>query len=149
MKCGMGATALSDSGKRAVGSAEVQGSLQNGIGHLERVLGDRDRAVKAATADYPADGVSDECRGRAPLGGSRWRGVPLCLVLAEQQVFAIRNTCSHSAVSLAERKLRAARLDAGFTPPVWTCGLESRLRPRRRVPSPTRCGSRTETCTSG
>ncbi|MET7362907.1 pore-forming ESAT-6 family protein [Streptomyces sp. NPDC005562] len=45
-------------------SGEVQGSLQLIIGHLERVLGDRDKAVKAAMADYQADGVSDEYHGK-------------------------------------------------------------------------------------
>jgi uncharacterized protein YukE len=45
-------------------SSDVQGSLQLIIGQLERVLGDRDRAVKAAMADYQADGVSDEYHGK-------------------------------------------------------------------------------------
>ncbi|MFE0177925.1 pore-forming ESAT-6 family protein [Streptomyces sp. NPDC059002] len=45
-------------------SADVQGGLQIIIGQLERVLGDRDRAVKAAMADYQADGVSDEYHGK-------------------------------------------------------------------------------------
>ncbi|MEV3856982.1 pore-forming ESAT-6 family protein [Streptomyces sp. NPDC050095] len=45
-------------------SAEVQGGLQGIIGRLESVLGDRDKAVKAAMADYQADGVSDEYHGK-------------------------------------------------------------------------------------
>ncbi|GGV02388.1 pore-forming ESAT-6 family protein [Streptomyces spectabilis] len=45
-------------------SADVQGGLHVVIGQLERVLGDRDRAVKAAMADYQADGVSDEYHGK-------------------------------------------------------------------------------------
>ncbi|MGY0490397.1 pore-forming ESAT-6 family protein [Streptomyces sp. WG-D5] len=45
-------------------SAEVQGSLHGIIGRLEAVLGDRDRAVKTAMADYQADGVSDEYHGK-------------------------------------------------------------------------------------
>ncbi|MCF3135035.1 pore-forming ESAT-6 family protein [Streptomyces olivochromogenes] len=45
-------------------SSEVQGSLQGIIGQLERVLGDRERAVKAAMADFQADGVSDEYHGK-------------------------------------------------------------------------------------
>ncbi|MCX5529787.1 pore-forming ESAT-6 family protein [Streptomyces sp. NBC_00006] len=45
-------------------SAEVQGSLHGIIGRLETVLGDRDRAVKTAMADYQADGVSDEYHGK-------------------------------------------------------------------------------------
>ncbi|MCN9239945.1 pore-forming ESAT-6 family protein [Streptomyces sp. RY43-2] len=45
-------------------SAEVQGGLQGIIGRLETVLGDRDRAVKTAMADYQADGVSDEYHGK-------------------------------------------------------------------------------------
>ena len=45
-------------------STEVQGSLQGIIGQLERVLIDRDRAVKAAMADFQADGVSDEYHGK-------------------------------------------------------------------------------------
>ncbi|MVO83411.1 hypothetical protein GPA10_01225 [Streptomyces sp. p1417] len=45
-------------------SGDVQGNLHIIVGHLERVLGDRDRAVKAAMADYQADGVSDEYHGK-------------------------------------------------------------------------------------
>ncbi|WP_367046970.1 pore-forming ESAT-6 family protein [Streptomyces sp. Je 1-332] len=45
-------------------SADVQGGLQIIIGQLELVLGDRDRAVKAAMADYQADGVSDDYHGK-------------------------------------------------------------------------------------
>ncbi|MEV5983576.1 pore-forming ESAT-6 family protein [Streptomyces sp. NPDC052051] len=45
-------------------SAEVQGGLQGIVGRLETVLGDRDRAVKTAMADYQADGVSDEYHGK-------------------------------------------------------------------------------------
>ncbi|MFD7706560.1 pore-forming ESAT-6 family protein [Streptomyces sp. NPDC059785] len=49
-------------------SGEVQGSLQGIIGQLERVLGDRDRAVKAAMSEFQADGVSDEYHGKE----ARW-----------------------------------------------------------------------------
>ncbi|MER6424493.1 pore-forming ESAT-6 family protein [Streptomyces sp. NPDC001137] len=45
-------------------SADVQSSLQGIIGRLETVLGERDRAVKAAMADFQADGVSDEYHGK-------------------------------------------------------------------------------------
>jgi uncharacterized protein YukE len=45
-------------------STEVQGSLQGIIGQLERVLGDRDRAVKAAMGDFTADNVSEEYHGK-------------------------------------------------------------------------------------
>ncbi|MEU9925770.1 pore-forming ESAT-6 family protein [Streptomyces griseoluteus] len=45
-------------------SGDVQGSLQGIIGRLETVLGERERAVKAAMADYQADGVSDEYHGK-------------------------------------------------------------------------------------
>lgn len=45
-------------------SAEVQIGLAGIIGQLERVLTDRDRAVKAAMADFRADGVSDEYHGK-------------------------------------------------------------------------------------
>ncbi|GGS12031.1 MULTISPECIES: pore-forming ESAT-6 family protein [Streptomyces] len=45
-------------------SAEVQTSLAGIIGRLEQVLTDRDRAVKAAMADFQADGVSDEYHGK-------------------------------------------------------------------------------------
>ncbi|MEV3854932.1 pore-forming ESAT-6 family protein [Streptomyces sp. NPDC050095] len=45
-------------------SGEVQGGLQGIIGRLETVLGNRDRAVKTAMADYQADGVSDEYHGK-------------------------------------------------------------------------------------
>ncbi|GAA1706069.1 pore-forming ESAT-6 family protein [Streptomyces yatensis] len=49
-------------------SGEVQGSLGLVIGQLERVLTDRDRAVKAAMADFTADGVADEYHGKE----ARW-----------------------------------------------------------------------------
>ncbi|MFJ9666944.1 pore-forming ESAT-6 family protein [Streptomyces sp. NPDC101219] len=45
-------------------SSEVQGGLQGIVGQLERVLTDRDKAVKAAMADFKADGVSDEYHGK-------------------------------------------------------------------------------------
>ncbi|MDT9698697.1 pore-forming ESAT-6 family protein [Streptomyces sp. P17] len=45
-------------------SGEVQTSLQGIVGQLERVLTDRDRAVKAAMADFTADGVADEYHGK-------------------------------------------------------------------------------------
>jgi|UniRef100_A0AAU2V220 uncharacterized protein YukE len=45
-------------------STEVQGGLAGIVGHLERVLTDRDRAVKAAMAEFTADGVSDEYHGK-------------------------------------------------------------------------------------
>ncbi|GGW82682.1 MULTISPECIES: pore-forming ESAT-6 family protein [Streptomyces] len=45
-------------------SSEVQGGLQGIVGQLERVLADRDKAVKAAMADFRADGVSEEYHGK-------------------------------------------------------------------------------------
>ncbi|MEV7205917.1 MULTISPECIES: pore-forming ESAT-6 family protein [unclassified Streptomyces] len=45
-------------------SADVQTSLQGIIAQLERLLTDRDRAVKAAMAEFQADGVSDEYHGK-------------------------------------------------------------------------------------
>ncbi|MFC8867911.1 pore-forming ESAT-6 family protein [Streptomyces sp. NPDC057148] len=45
-------------------SADVQTSLHGVIAQLERVLTDRDRAVKAAMAEFQADGVSDEYHGK-------------------------------------------------------------------------------------
>ncbi|MCF4138424.1 MULTISPECIES: pore-forming ESAT-6 family protein [unclassified Streptomyces] len=45
-------------------SSEVQGGLQGIVGQLERVLADRDSAVKAAMADFQADGVSEEYHGK-------------------------------------------------------------------------------------
>ncbi|MFI5819234.1 pore-forming ESAT-6 family protein [Streptomyces rishiriensis] len=45
-------------------SGEVQGGLQGIIAQLERVLADRDKAVKAAMADFQADGVSEEYHGK-------------------------------------------------------------------------------------
>ncbi|GGL67198.1 hypothetical protein GCM10010129_08220 [Streptomyces fumigatiscleroticus] len=45
-------------------SSEVQTSLQSIIGQLERVLTDRERAVKAAMADFTADGVAEEYHGK-------------------------------------------------------------------------------------
>ncbi|MFZ3560815.1 pore-forming ESAT-6 family protein [Streptomyces sp. BH055] len=45
-------------------SSEVQGGLQGIIGRLETVLGEHDRAVETAMADYQADGVSDDYHGK-------------------------------------------------------------------------------------
>ncbi|MEU4212215.1 pore-forming ESAT-6 family protein [Streptomyces sp. NPDC026206] len=45
-------------------SSEVQGSLQGIIARLETVLGEREAAVKAAMAEFQADGVSDEYHGK-------------------------------------------------------------------------------------
>ncbi|MGW0737020.1 pore-forming ESAT-6 family protein [Streptomyces sp. NPDC002851] len=45
-------------------STEVQGNLHAIIGRLERVLADRDAAVKAAMAEFTADGVSEEYHGK-------------------------------------------------------------------------------------
>ncbi|OEJ61107.1 hypothetical protein BGM19_26915 [Streptomyces agglomeratus] len=45
-------------------STEVQGTLLAIIGRLERVLSDRDGAVKAAMAEFQADGVSEEYHGK-------------------------------------------------------------------------------------
>ena len=45
-------------------SGEVQMTLQGVIGQLERVLADRDNAVKAAMADFTADSVADEYHGK-------------------------------------------------------------------------------------
>ncbi|MFF2652559.1 pore-forming ESAT-6 family protein [Streptomyces sp. NPDC058045] len=49
-------------------SGDVQGNLQGVIAQLERVLTDRDRAVKAAMADFTADGVADDYHGKE----TRW-----------------------------------------------------------------------------
>src|ERR687887_515353 len=40
-------------------SAEAQGNIQVVVSRLEQVIGDRDQAVKAAMAEFYADGVSD------------------------------------------------------------------------------------------
>ncbi|WP_431989385.1 pore-forming ESAT-6 family protein [Streptomyces albogriseolus] len=45
-------------------SSEVQGGLQGIVGQLELVLANRDKAVKAAMADFQADGVSEEYHGK-------------------------------------------------------------------------------------
>ncbi|MDG4856787.1 pore-forming ESAT-6 family protein [Streptomyces sp. T-3] len=45
-------------------STEVQGSLLAIVGRLELLLGDRDAAVKAAMAEFQADGVSEEYHGK-------------------------------------------------------------------------------------
>lgn len=41
-------------------SQQVQGDLQAITGRLEALIGERDRAVAAAMADFQADGVSDD-----------------------------------------------------------------------------------------
>ncbi|MBL1101899.1 pore-forming ESAT-6 family protein [Streptomyces coffeae] len=45
-------------------STEVQTNLNVIIERLEQVLGQRDAAVKAAMADFRADGVSEEYHGK-------------------------------------------------------------------------------------
>ncbi|WP_093618119.1 pore-forming ESAT-6 family protein [Streptomyces indicus] len=40
-------------------SSDAQGNIQGVIARLEQVITDRDRQVKAAMADFQADGVSD------------------------------------------------------------------------------------------
>lgn len=41
-------------------STEAQGNLQAIVAQLEALINDRDAAVKAAMADFQADGVSDQ-----------------------------------------------------------------------------------------
>ena len=45
-------------------SGDAQANLQSVIGRLEQVIADRDRQVKAAMADFTADGVADEYHGK-------------------------------------------------------------------------------------
>ncbi|MFG2570275.1 pore-forming ESAT-6 family protein [Streptomyces sp. NPDC048567] len=45
-------------------STEVQGSLQTVIAQLELVITARDGQVKAAMADFTADGVADDYHGK-------------------------------------------------------------------------------------
>jgi uncharacterized protein YukE len=45
-------------------SADAQSNIQSVIGRLEEVIGQRDRQVKAAMADFTADGVADEYHGK-------------------------------------------------------------------------------------
>ncbi len=45
-------------------SADVQGSIQAVMGRLEEVIAARDRQVKAAMADFTADGVAEEYHGK-------------------------------------------------------------------------------------
>jgi len=40
-------------------SAEAQSNIQTVVAHLESVISERDQAVKAAMADFYADGVSE------------------------------------------------------------------------------------------
>lgn len=44
-------------------SGEVQGNLAVIIARLEQAIGDRDSQVKAAMADFQADGVSEQYHG--------------------------------------------------------------------------------------
>ncbi|MDB1090323.1 pore-forming ESAT-6 family protein [Streptomyces sp. ACA25] len=44
-------------------SGEAQSNIQGVIGQLEQVIAERDRQVKAAMADFQADGVSEEYHG--------------------------------------------------------------------------------------
>ncbi|UGY93031.1 pore-forming ESAT-6 family protein [Streptomyces gobiensis] len=44
-------------------SGEAQSNLQGVIAQLERVIAERDQQVKAAMADFQADGVSEQYHG--------------------------------------------------------------------------------------
>ncbi|MEV6183482.1 pore-forming ESAT-6 family protein [Streptomyces sp. NPDC052016] len=45
-------------------SGDAQGNIQSVIARLEEVIGQRDRQVAAAMADFTADGVADEYHGK-------------------------------------------------------------------------------------
>ncbi|MFI0261897.1 pore-forming ESAT-6 family protein [Streptomyces sp. NPDC017056] len=45
-------------------STEAQGNVQAVIGRLEQVIAERDAQVKAAMADFTADGVAEEYHGK-------------------------------------------------------------------------------------
>ncbi|MFJ4618131.1 pore-forming ESAT-6 family protein [Streptomyces sp. NPDC088812] len=45
-------------------SGDAQGNIQAVVARLEEVIGQRDRQVKAAMADFAADGVSEEYHGK-------------------------------------------------------------------------------------
>ncbi|MEU4200778.1 pore-forming ESAT-6 family protein [Streptomyces sp. NPDC026294] len=45
-------------------SAEARGNVQAVIGRLEQVIAERDAQVKAAMADFTADGVAEEYHGK-------------------------------------------------------------------------------------
>ncbi|MFH8585989.1 pore-forming ESAT-6 family protein [Streptomyces celluloflavus] len=45
-------------------SAEAQGNIQAVTGRLEQVIAARDAQVKAAMADFAADGVAEEYHGK-------------------------------------------------------------------------------------
>ncbi|MFE7782152.1 pore-forming ESAT-6 family protein [Streptomyces nigrescens] len=45
-------------------SVEAQGNIQAVIGRLEQVIAARDAQVKAAMADFAADGVAEEYHGK-------------------------------------------------------------------------------------
>lgn len=45
-------------------SGDAQGNLQTVVGNLETLLNTRDGQVKAAMANFTADGVSDEYHGK-------------------------------------------------------------------------------------
>lgn len=45
-------------------SADAQSNIQGVIGRLESLITERDKQVKAAMADFTADGVADEYHGK-------------------------------------------------------------------------------------
>ncbi|KUN77843.1 pore-forming ESAT-6 family protein [Streptomyces griseoruber] len=45
-------------------SADAQGNIQAVVARLEQVIGQRDAQVKAAMADFTADGVAEEYHGK-------------------------------------------------------------------------------------
>ncbi|NEA97639.1 non-heme iron oxygenase ferredoxin subunit [Streptomyces sp. SID13726] len=74
----------------------------------------------------PSEGYTYLCRSEVLEEGVPRRfeaeGVPVTLVLAEKQVFAIHDVCSHSAVSLSEGEV------AGCTVECWLHGSRFDLR---------------------
>ncbi|MFH9087803.1 non-heme iron oxygenase ferredoxin subunit [Streptomyces sp. NPDC017673] len=59
-------------------------------------------------------------------------GVPVCLVLTEDEVFAIHDVCSHSAVSLSEGEVD------GCTVECWLHGSRFDLRTGKPLDPPAR-----------
>ncbi|MCX5385669.1 pore-forming ESAT-6 family protein [Streptomyces sp. NBC_00083] len=87
-------------------STEVQGGLAAIVGHLERVLNDRDRAVKAAMAEFTADGVSDEYHGKE-LRWNKAAGEVREIIRLVRSTLELNDGTAHSTLSKAKAAVDA------------------------------------------
>ena len=82
-------------------STEAQGNLQAIVAQLEALINDRDAAVKAAMADFLADGVSDQYHDKEVKWNSAASEVRSIISLVRTTLQRNDET-AHSALSRAK-----------------------------------------------